>query len=242
MNEGRSASTRVDHRTAPCARIEVVDGPFLLATWVNTIIRGWFQQLHEPSRRARSKRDAKVSGRQGRRPLLANNDTNMVVKQTRAELSSADTWVSWTPAAHPLRNRTSWTERLGADVTGVLIPPNPHTSMPRRCRRPSVTREGAPLRSSSAISSESGRRGGALPLDVLLAARMSSTCMRRSTRTGTGVARSSPTSASWRRWTLGLQSRRLTDADVGQSSEELEGDLGHKVDPPRTGHRPMPTL
>ena len=28
----------------------------------------------------------------------------------------------------------------------------------------------------------------------------------------------------------------LTDADIAYSSQEYEGDLGHKVDPPRTGH------
>ena len=167
--------------------------------------------------------------------LFLDNDTNMVVKQHTGELLLTPGELQHWQLI--LENRTSWTERRGAGYW-CLVPPNPHTVYAEKMPDDLPLSATRPVTQLIEHLSASGSYAKVLyPLDVLLAAKdefdLYAPVDTHWNGRGAFIA--------YKRLMAEVETRfavnSLTDADVAYSSEELEGDLGHKVDPPRTGHR-----
>ena len=167
--------------------------------------------------------------------LFLDNDTNMVVKQHTGDLLFSPAELrQWQVV---LENRTAWVERLGGGYF-FLIPPNPHTVYAEKMPDDLPLSPVRPVTQLLDRLSSSGSFARMLyPLDVMLEEKKS-------------FGLYAPVDSHWngRGAFVGYKRliddveqrfpvRRVTDEEVGFVDKDMEGDLGHKADPPRTGRR-----
>ncbi len=182
----------------------------------------------------RFKRDEKILvGKDGW--LFLDNDTNMVVKQHTGDLLFAPEELrQWQVV---LENRTAWVERLGGGYF-FLVPPNPHTVYAERMPDDLPLSGVRPVTQLLDRLSSSGSFATVLyPVETMLEEKRSfdlySSVDSHWNGRGAFVGYKCLIGDIERRFSV----RRVTDDDVGFVDKPLEGDLGHKADPPRLGHR-----
>lgn len=168
--------------------------------------------------------------------LFLDNDTNHVVRQHTGDLLFSPVGLRrWQLV---LENRTAWVERMGARYFFV-VPPNPHTVYPEKMPDDLPLSAQRPVTQlMEHLASERSFARVLYLLDAMLAAKR------------TDFELYTPVDTHWngRGAFVGYKLlmdevekscavRRITDDVISYSEHEQEGDLGHKVDPPRTGRR-----